>query len=246
MLTATEGALRGVKALMFDFYGTVGDMQGGLTEAMTPYLQSKNYTANPASRLVTWWRRTHFENSMIDALLQREHTPYREIGREAVNYTLDRAGIAHTMDEVTNLVAQIEHLIPFPEVVDALTTIKARGLHLTILSNGDRDMLATGVAYSGTGHLWNRVISVAEANAFKPHAATYGTAARILERQPEEILFVANHAFDCVGAKGAGMRTAFIDRRGRPFGNSHYPPDLVLRNFTELATAVTATADVAG
>jgi len=245
-LTATEGALRDVRALMFDFYGTVVDMQGGLTKAITPYLQNKNYTANPPSRLVTWWRRTHFENSMIDALLQREHTPYREIGREAVNYTLERAGIDHTMEEVTNLVAQIERLVPFPDVVDALTSIKTRGFQLAILSNGDRDMLDAGVDHSGTGHLWNRVISVAEANSFKPHVATYNTAARILELQPEEILFVANHAFDCVGAKGAGMRTAFIDRRQRPFGNSHYPPDLVLRNFTELAAALTAKADIAG
>ncbi len=30
--------LTGVKALMFDFYGTVVDMQGGLIEAITPYL----------------------------------------------------------------------------------------------------------------------------------------------------------------------------------------------------------------
>ena len=34
----------------------------------------------------------------------------------------------------------------------------------------------------------------------------------------DQVLFVANHAFDCIGAKSAGMRTAFIDRRQRPFG----------------------------
>jgi 2-haloacid dehalogenase len=227
---------------MFDFYGTVVDMQAGLTEALTPYLEGKGYTANPPSRLVTWWRRTHFESSMIDALLQREHTPYREIGHEAVDYTLDRAGIAHTRDEVVDLVAQIERLSPFPDVVDALAAIKRQGLQLAILSNGDRDMLERGVAYSGTAHLWDRVISVAEANCFKPHAAAYGTAARILGLRPEEILFVANHAFDCIGAKAAGMRTAFVDHRERPFGNSRYPPDLVVRDLAELAATLTATA----
>jgi 2-haloacid dehalogenase len=34
----------------------------------------------------------------------------------------------------------------------------------------------------------------------------------------DEVLFIANHAFYCVGAKSAGMRTAFVDRRRRPFG----------------------------
>jgi len=88
---ALPAELRDVTALMFDFYGTVVDMQAGLTEAITPYLQEKGYTANPAGRLVTWWRRTHFESSMIDALLHREHTPFREIGHRAVAYTMDRA-----------------------------------------------------------------------------------------------------------------------------------------------------------
>jgi 2-haloacid dehalogenase len=36
---------------------------------------------------------------------------------------------------------------------------------------------------------------------------------------PEEILFVANHAFDCVGAKAFGTRAAFIDRRRRQSGD---------------------------
>ena len=54
-------------------------MQKGLTEAVTPFLERNGWDGSPNS-FVTWWRRTHFENSMIDALLGKEHTPYREIG----------------------------------------------------------------------------------------------------------------------------------------------------------------------
>lgn len=235
---AEQTNLSGVQALMFDFYGTVVDMQGSLTNAITPYLRSKNYTAQPANRIVTWWRRTHFENSMIDALLGREHISYREIGRQAVDYTLTRAGVAHTMDEVRALVSEIERLDPFPDVIDALTALKDEGLKLVILSNGDPDMLDAGVKFSGTGHLWHRVVSVAEAGAFKPHFAAYGTGAKAVELDPSQILFVANHAFDCVGAKAAGMHTAFVDRRKRPFGNEHYPPTLVVDDFAHLAREV--------
>lgn len=233
-------SVAGVKTLMFDFYGTIVDMQNGLIEAITPYLASKNYTANPPSRVVTWWRRTHFENSMIDALLHRDHTPYREIGRQTVHYTLDRAGIDHTDDEVRSLVAQIERLKPFPDVVHALGDVKEHGLDLVILSNGDRDMLANGVPFSGTEQLWSRVISVTEASSFKPHRDTYTTAARLVGLDPSEVLFVANHAFDCIGAKAAGMTTAFVDRRKRPFGNDKYAPDLAVSDFAELAKTVTS------
>ena len=79
------------------------------------------------------------------------------------------------------------------------------------------------------------MISVAEAGAFKPHAATYLTACQLLEITAAEVLFVASHAFDCVGAKASGMRAAFVDRRKRPFGDWPYQPDLVVGNLAELA-----------
>ncbi|MCC7370309.1 MAG: haloacid dehalogenase type II [Chloroflexi bacterium] len=234
----TNDPLASVTTAMFDFYGTVVDMQRGLTEAIAPYLQAKGSSLDPG-RVVTWWRRTHFEASMIDALLHREHTPYRQIGFQAVDYTLERAGIPHTPDEVAALVSAIERLKPFPDVVAALSLLKQHGLKLVILSNGDPDMLERGVAYSGTAHLFDHVISVAEAGSFKPHVATYRTACERVHVRPEQVAFVANHTFDCVGAKAFGMRAVFVDRRKRPFGNTTYPPDLIVADFQELASRLT-------
>src|SRR5262252_1067040 len=208
MTQGSEALKSQIKVCMFDQYGTVVDMQKGLTEAVTPFLKRKGWSGKPDS-LVTWWRRTHFEYSMIDALLHREHTPYREIGHRALAYTLERAGIAHSMDEVRALVAQIERLKPFPDVPEA-----AKPFH--------------GIAFDA-------VISVTAAGSFKPHVATYVKAAEILGVRMDEVLFVANHAFDCIGAKSAGMRTAFIDRRKRPFGGTPHQPDLVAPDMKSLA-----------
>jgi 2-haloacid dehalogenase len=223
-----------VKVCMFDQYGTVVDMQTGLTEAATPFLAAKGWKGNP-SAFVTWWRRTHFENSMIDALLGREHTPYREIGERSLALVLERAGISYTMAEVKELVAHIERLRPFPEVPEALARLRTR-YRLAVLSNGDPDMLETAKRQHGIA--FDHVISVAAANTFKPHVATYRKAMEIVGVAPNEVLFVANHAFDCVGAKSAGMRTAFIDRRKRPFGITPHQPDLIVPTMRELADAL--------
>jgi len=220
-----------VKVVMFDQYGTVVDMQKGLTEFAAPYLKNKGWTGSPGS-FVTWWRRTHFENSMIDALLHKEHTPYREIGFRAVCYTLDRAGITYTEDEVRYLVGCIERLKPFPDVPAALAKLQTK-FKTVVLSNGDRDMLETARQYHGIP--FDKVISVAEAGSFKPHVATYTKAAQIMGVRMEEVLFVANHAFDCVGAKAAGMHSAFIDRRKRPFGRTPHQPDLWVDDIKALA-----------
>lgn len=226
---------REVRVLVFDQYGTIVDMQKGLAEAVAPFLKKKGWEGRPDS-FVTWWRRTHFENSMIDALCDRGHTPYRQIGQRAVSYVMDRCGIAHTQDEVRWLVAEIEKLKPFPDVIAALGRLRSAGYKLGILSNGDRDMLEAAGPH--IGFPFDHVISVQEAGYFKPHWKTYARAAEIIGVDRSAILFVANHAFDCIGAKSYGMRTAFIDRRKRPFGETPHQPDLIVADFAGLADAL--------
>ena len=230
---------REVKALIFDRYGTIVDTQGGLTEVVRKYLKNKGSDTDPG-RFVTWWRRTHFENSMIDSLCARGHTPYREIGHRAVDFTLERAGIQHSSEEVQMLVSEIEKLKPFPEVPAALERLGAR-YRMAILSNGDRDML--GAAKPHIGFPFEDTISVQEAGAFKPHHCTYETAAKILDLDRSSILFVANHTFDVVGAKSFGMRTAFINRRHRPFAQTPHIPDIVVKNMGELADLMVGDSD---
>ena len=220
-----------LSVLTFDLYGTVVDMQAGLTDAVRPYLKEKGWAGRPDA-LVTWWRRTHFENSMIDALLDRGHTPYREIGRRALTLTLERAGIPHSQDEVKRLVAQIEKLRPFDDVVAALARLHKR-YRLVILSNGDPDMLENAKPH--IGYAFDDYISIARAGYFKPHAATYRETAKILGCDIGQIMHVANHAFDCIGAQAQGMRGGYVNRRRRPYEDTPYQPDLVVENFKELA-----------
>ena len=227
---------RETKILVFDQYGTVVDMQKGLAEAVVPFLKEKGWDGEP-HRFVTWWRRTHFENSMIDALCDRGHTPYRQIGHRAVSFVMDRCGIAYTQVEVRWLVSLIETLKPFPDVVAALQKLRDAGFKLAILSNGDRDMLEAAKPH--IGFAMDFTISVQESGYFKPHWQTYASAERITGEERSSCLFVANHAFDCIGAKAFGMRTAFIDRRKRPFGETPHQPDLIVEDFTELARALT-------
>jgi 2-haloacid dehalogenase len=231
----SESLRREIKTLVFDQYGTVVDMQGGLTEAVAPFLKRKGWQGEPG-RFVTWWRRTHFENSMIDALIDRGHTPYREVGHHAVAHVMDRCGIGYSQDEVRWLIAQIETLRPLPDVVAALDKLRGAGYRLAVLSNGDRDMLQA--ARPHIGFAFDHVVSVQEAGYFKPHWKAYAKACEIVGAERSSILFVANHAFDCIGAKACGMRAAFVNRRRRPFGETPHQPDLIVADFAELAAVL--------
>jgi len=128
-------------------------------------------------------------------------------------------------------VAQIERLNPFPDVPEALARLQTR-YKVVVLSNGDPDMLETAKSFHKIP--FDAVISVAVAGSFKPHVATY-TKAEIIGVRMDEVLFVANHPFDCIGAKSAGMHSAFIDRRTLPFGSTPHQPDLVVPDMKSLA-----------
>jgi 2-haloacid dehalogenase len=138
---------------------------------------------------------------------------------------------------VRRLVSGIERLAPFPDVVAGLERLRGAGYGLHILSNGDPDMLAAAAEHIGFG--FDSRISVQEAGVFKPAWQAYAKAEELIGLDRSALLFVANHTFDCIGAKSFGMRTAFIDRRRRPFGETPHQPDLVVADFAELAEVMT-------
>ena len=49
MASTLETLRRETRALVFDQYGTVVDMQGGLVDAVTPFLKKKGWAGNPTS-----------------------------------------------------------------------------------------------------------------------------------------------------------------------------------------------------
>ena len=191
------------RSCMFDQYGTVVDMQKGLTEFATPFLKAKGWTGNPGS-FVTWWRRTHFENSMIDALLHREHTPYREIGHRAVAYIWSAPAFRYTQDDVRYLVAQIEKLKRF-------RTCRRRSPGCSALP--DRRPVQRRPRHAG-GREGAPPDSVRRGDLRRRGRTRSSRTSPPTPRPPrswramDEVLFVANHAFDCLGAKAAGMHTA--------------------------------------
>jgi 2-haloacid dehalogenase len=78
------------------------------------------------------------------------------------------------------------------------------------LSNGN---LALLVDLTRHGDLrFDCLLSAELVRVYKPEAQVYLTGARLLGLEPGEVMMVAAHPFDLQGARGAGLRTAFVDR----------------------------------
>lgn len=118
----------------------------------------------------------------------------------------------------------------------ALERLKTR-YRLVVLSNGEPHFL-DHLAKNRVRWKFDEVISVQVIGAFKPHPGIYLRAAGILRLEVNECLMVSANSFDVMGARACGYRGAFVNRYGLPYEDSPYQPDVVVKDFKELADAL--------
>jgi len=221
-----------VRTLAFDAFGTILDLEGSLTGPLGRFLQQKGASLESGELWARWRYQQRIEQYQ-DNLLLMGHAGYLEVARRALLYVLRQAALPFTSSDVDGLMEAWRELTPFPDVVDGLHKLKAR-YRLVVLSNGESWFLEHLVK-NRIRFDFDRVISVEQAGAFKPHPAVYRTAARLLEAEPHEIMMVSSNSFDVMGARSCGYRAAWVDRYGLPFEETPFRPDIVVCDFGELA-----------
>ena len=225
-------SLDSVNTLAFDIFGTVLDLTGSLLPPIRRFLAGRNA---PVDAKTFWpqWRARHRVEQYQDSLLMLGHCGYLESCRRAFIYCLRDNGIEFTYPEVDDFMAAWQELSPFEDAVKGLERLKGR-YRLVALSNGEPWFLSH-LAENRIRFDFDAVISVEEAGVFKPHPGVYRAAARILKAEPSEIMMVAAHSFDIMGARASGYRGAFVNRYGLPFEETPYQPDVVVDDFAQLA-----------
>ena len=223
------------QALTFDLFGTILDLGGSLTPFIGESLAAR--TANiSADAFWTQWRYRQRIEQYQDTLMMLGHSGYLETVRRALHYVLRHNGIEATTNTVTEFMRGWRHLVPFPEVLDALRKLRSR-YQLVVLSNGDPaflDYLVTErVAWE-----FEAVLSVTSVGAFKPHPAVYRAAAQTLGLEVGECLMVSANSFDIMGARACGLRGAFVNRYQLPYEDTPHQPDVTVNDFTALADAL--------
>jgi 2-haloacid dehalogenase len=103
------------------------------------------------------------------------------------------------------------------------------------LSNGDPDMLETGLQSAGLHDALDAILSVAALRIYKPDHQVYELGRSWANAPVQEIAFVSANAWDAGGAAAFGFRTFWIDRIGQP-------PEY---DVPRQATVVTGLGDIA-
>ena len=221
-----------VRAITFDLYGTLLDLEATFAPAFDVFLKDKG-TGVDAAEFVRTWEWAYLHEGMVDTFIGGPRTPFEQLRRTTLSQVLTRAGIQHSREEIEDLLAVRATPTLFPDVVESLTAMKGR-YTLSVLSNGDLAVLERIV--STLNIPVHRTISVEQAGCYKPDLRVYRRAAELLEVETSGILHVAAHAWDIRAAQAAGMQGAYIDRHNIPFAPyTDYRPEIETANLPELA-----------
>ncbi|HLI99732.1 MAG TPA: haloacid dehalogenase type II [Bradyrhizobium sp.] len=191
-----------IKAVVFDAYGTLYDIQSvaAVTEDAFP---------GYGDIITQIWRVKQLEYSWLRSLMRR-YEDFSVITRESLAYTIRVLGLQHDATVFERIMDKYLHLDLYPDARAALAALKDK--KLAILSNGSSDMLNALAKNSGLDRVLEAVISVDSKKIFKPAPDAYTLIEARLGVTPDEVLFVSSNPWDACGAKAFGLNVAWIER----------------------------------
>jgi 2-haloacid dehalogenase len=195
--------LTGIKACVFDAYGTLFDV-GNVTRSAGRELGE---LWRPLADL---WRTKQLQYTWLRSVAGR-HADLWQVTGEALDYSLKSLGL-NDMGLRDRPMNRYLELTVYPDVRPALAALKSAGIARAILSNGTPHMLASALQNSGTADCFDAVLSVEEVGVFKPHPSVYELAPQRLGIGAQEICFISSNGWDAWSAKAFGFQVLWCNR----------------------------------
>ena len=220
-----ETAFAGIRACVFDAYGTLFDFASAAAGC-------RDVLGDNADRLTALWRDKQLQYSWLRSL-QGRHADFWQVTGEALDFALEMLGLVRPRlrDRLMNLYLTLD---AFPEVPEMLRRLKMAGLTTAILSNGAPAMLDAAVANAGIGDMLDAILSVEEVGTYKPHPKVYQLAVDRLGIDAGTILFLSSNGWDAHAASAFGMRVIWCNRYGQRRENLPGRPEHEIRTLAEL------------
>lgn len=214
-----------MSVVVFDVNGTLLN-----THAVAPKIR-KLFGSNYS---VTEWFHEVIAYSMASTLTGN-YREFGDIAASVLRMNADAQGVRVSSEDVEAIRTTMRTLPAFPDVSKGLRRLKEGGLRLAALSNSGRTALQSQMEHTRLTPYFESVLSVSIVQRYKPAKEVYETAAEMLNVTAGDILMVAAHPWDLMGAARAGCRTAFIRRPGKSLLPGMQKPDYIADDLNDLA-----------
>jgi putative hydrolase of the HAD superfamily len=234
-----------VRAVLFDFGGTLYDyatLEPAERESLVELARAAGIDAEPQAV-----QQAHRDamRRVFRTYLPRRFYLHRDLFRDAVVGMLETFG---TQPDPAHLdryrAAQWErHARDFrlrDGVIETLQALRARRVHLGIVSNIDEDQLAHLLEIAALRPHFDSILSSERAQSCKPDRAIYALALQHAGCRAEEALFVGDTlGQDIAGANQVGLRSVLLWHRDDRHPPEQEPrPRHVIRRIPDVLTLV--------
>jgi 2-haloacid dehalogenase len=190
-----------IKALVFDAYGTLYDVES--VSAVADHV-----FPGYGEIIAAVWRQKQLEYTWLRTLMGR-YQDLSVITRDSLAFTLRCLGLKCHPADLQRIIDKYRRLELYDDAKDTLSALKDRTL--AIMTNGSAEMINDLVRNTGLDSMLNAVISIDSTETFKPGRAAYELVEAKLRIPPADVLFVSSNPFDACGAKSFGFRVAWIE-----------------------------------
>jgi 2-haloacid dehalogenase len=197
-----------LQAIAFDAYGTLFDVYS-IAE-----LGDKLFSGRGAA-LAELWRDKQIEYTRLRTMCSM-YKPFWEVTQDALVFACNKLKLQLTLDAQNALMGQYARLQAFPENLGVLQQLRTSGLKLSILSNGNPQMLQSAVEAAGMQGLFSHLLSVETVRKFKTAPEAYQLAPDVFGLPAKNILFVSSNCWDACCATWFGYTTFWVNRANAP------------------------------
>jgi 2-haloacid dehalogenase len=229
--TRAGAATTPIRAVAFDAFTTFDPRSvTAVAEGLYP---------GAGERLAAAWRTRQFEYQWLHALSGR-YADFWSASEGALEFAAASLGLELTGGRRDELMQAIVDLRAWPDARPTLEALRARGMHLALLSNATPALLEGWVARAGLGPFYEHVLSTDRIRSYKPDPRAYQMAVDAFGITPGEIAFAAFGGWDAAGAKWFGYPTFWVNRMRLPVEGLGVRPDAMAATLPPLVDFVAA------
>ncbi|MGB6985704.1 MAG: haloacid dehalogenase type II [Candidatus Aquilonibacter sp.] len=171
--------------------------------------------------------------------LAKVYASFTDISAALLQMMASTRGISITEADKRELFETFASMPPYAEVPAALERLRDAGFRLFALTNGQTDVLARQLGRGGIIQYFENVFSIDQVQRYKPAPEAYAYVEAQLGTKPADLMLVACHAWDTLGAVAAGWRAALIKRPGNDVLGVGPQPELTGTDLTDIAAQLT-------
>ena len=220
--------MKNIKAIIFDAYGTLFDVNSAAEKC-------KDKIGDKWEGFANHWRTTQLEYTWLRSLMKR-HKDFWQVTEDSLDKSMKAYKIDSSMKN--ELLDLYKILSPFKEVPEVLKSLKVKDFKLAILSNGTPSLLNELVKSNNLEDIFDNIFSIEEVGVYKPDSKVYDLPIKQYQIRTNEVAFLSANTWDVSGGGNYGFNSIWVNRNNNIFDNLDYKPQNEIKNLKELLNII--------